>query len=238
MPLKHRICAAFVFAGCLCASSAAQNAAPQTPDPGTGTSAQVTGAPPKAAQESAQQAEEPISLGEAARLARANKPAPVKAAKNYDDDNFPRSAPIVKKKSAENAASNPSIDALPEEEMRGKVVLLDFWASWCGPCRAGLPNLKRLQSIYAGEDFEIISVSEDEDQATWSAFVTSHQMTWTQRFDGSSALMQRFQVNGLPTYILLGRDGREIQRYVGEDPGRTILERIGPELKNAMAARL
>jgi thiol-disulfide isomerase/thioredoxin len=179
-----------------------------------------------------------MSLAEAARLARASKQTPEKPAKKYDDDNFPRSAPLVKHKAGETAPVNPSLEQLPEQEMRGRVVLLDFWASWCGPCRAGLPNLRRLESVYGGEDFMIVSISEDEDEPTWRTFVAAHQMSWTQRYDGDTALQHRFQVNALPTYILLDRDGHEIQRYVGEDPGRSILERIGPEIKRSLQARL
>ena len=179
-----------------------------------------------------------MSLAEAARLARASKQTPEKPVKKYDDDNFPRSAPLVKKRAGQTATANPSPEQLPEQEMHGKVVLLDFWASWCGPCRAGLPNLRRLESVYSGEDFMIVSVSEDEDEPTWRAFVAAHQMTSTQRYDGDSSLQRRFQVSALPTYILLDRGGREIQRYVGEDPGRSILERIGPEIKRSIQAGL
>ena len=179
-----------------------------------------------------------MSLAEAARLARANKQIPEKPAKKYDDDNFPRSAPLLKKKAGETATANPSVGQLPEQEMHGKVVLLDFWASWCAPCRAGLPNLRRLESVYGGEDFMIVSISEDEDEPTWRAFVAAHQMSWTQRYDGDTALQHRFQVNALPTYILLDRDGHEIQRYVGEGPGRSILERTGPEIKHLIQTRL
>lgn len=177
-----------------------------------------------------------MSLAEAARLARANKPSTEKAAKKYDDDNFPRSTPLMKKKPSEGGAVHSSVMDLPVEEMKGKLVLLDFWASWCGPCRAGVPNVQRLSNIYGGEDFMVVSVSEDEDEATWRNYVSSHQMTWTQRFDADDSLSHTFQVGALPTYVLLDREGNEIQRWVGEDPGRSILERIGPEIKRRLQA--
>lgn len=182
------------------------------------------------------QAEQPTSVAEAARLARANKGTGPKAAKSYDDDNFPRTAPIVKKTTTDTAAGNPSIENLPPD-MQGKVVLLDFWASWCGPCRMALPKVKELQSIYGGDDFMVVSVSEDDDVGTWRTFVANHGMIWTQRFDGDNSLIKQFQVNGLPTYILLDRDGKEVQRYVGEDPGQSILERVGPDLKRTLQTK-
>jgi len=232
---RNTVLLATVLAFDLCTTISAQNAVPQN-----GLASNNNRAATASAQSTDPSAPRdlPMSLAEAARLARANKPLPEKPAKKYDDDNFRRSAPLLKKKAGETAAGNPSAGQLPEQEMRGKVVLLDFWASWCGPCRAALPNLRRLASVYGGEDFMIVSISEDEDEPTWRAFLAAHQMSWTQCYDGDSSLQHRFQVDALPTYILLDRDGHQIQRYVGEDPGRSILERIGPEIKRSIQARL
>jgi len=238
MNTVRKILLGVVLAGGLCLAGSVQRVPAQNPnaqDP-----AKPASQPPSAIQ-SAKQADsssdQPMSLAEAARLARANKPSAEKAARKYDDDNFPRSTPLLQKKSSEGAAVNASVQGLPGEETKGKLVLLDFWASWCGPCRAGVPNVQRLNSIYSSEDFMVISVSEDEDEATWRNYVSSHQMTWTQRFDADDSLSHRFQVAALPTYILLDRDGNEIHRWVGEDPDRSILERIGPEIKRRLQAR-
>jgi thiol-disulfide isomerase/thioredoxin len=229
-----------VLAGGLCATGWVQNAPAQNPqspsnqDPAKPFRSATTTQP--SAPQADASSDQPVSLAEAARLARANKPATEKAAKKYDDDNFPRSTPLMKRKPRESGAVDASVKDLPGEEMKRKLVLLDFWASWCGPCRAGVPNVQRLNNVYSGEDFMVISVSEDEDEATWRNYVCSHQMTWTQRFDAEDSLSHKFQVGALPTYILLDRDGNEIQRWVGEDPGRSILERIGPEIKRRLQA--
>ncbi|HUN63944.1 MAG TPA: TlpA disulfide reductase family protein [Candidatus Sulfotelmatobacter sp.] len=217
----------------------AQSAPQQDATPASAASAPANPAAQTNAQEASPQSEDSVSLAEAARLARANKgtAANAKPTKKYDDDNFPRSTPIVKKNTSESAAANPSIQDLPVDQMKGKVVLLDFWASWCGPCRMVLPKVKQLQSVYSSEDFVVVSVSEDDDEATWRGFVADHGMTWTQRFDGNSALLRKYQVNGLPTYVLLDRDGNEVQRYEGEDPGQSIIERAAPDIKRALETR-
>jgi len=238
MRTSRTVLIGIVLLGTLCGSAPAQNAPAPNSQP---TNQQAPSKEISAAsnsQDSMQAGDQPISLAEAARLARANKANPEKPAKKYDDDNFPRSTPLVKKKSVEGVTANPSIQELPEGEMKGKLVLLDFWASWCGPCRAGVPNVQRMQSAYGGEDFMVVSVSEDDDEPTWRDFVAAHRMNWTQRFDADSSLQHRFQIGALPTYVLLDRDGQEIQRWVGEDPGRSILERIGPEIKRRMQAQL
>jgi thiol-disulfide isomerase/thioredoxin len=109
-------------------------------------------------------------------------------------------------------------------------VLLDFWASWCGPCRSALPGLKRLQAIY-GDRLQVISISADDDEQTWRAFVASHDMRWEQHFDGDGSLRAQYNVDAFPTYVLLGPDGKILQRLVGEDPTESIAERLGPDLR-------
>jgi thiol-disulfide isomerase/thioredoxin len=241
--LTHAAILGALLAGGLCFAGWVQIAPAQNPQ--TAPSNQDTAKPAttqtnteQSAEQSADPSDQPMSVADAARLARANKPASNKPVKKYDDDTLPRSTPLTeKKKPANGSAPSHSMVELPAEEMKGKLVLLDFWASWCGPCRAGVPNVQRMQSVYGGEDFMVISVSEDEDEATWHNYVANHQMTWTQRYDEDDSLQHEFQVGALPTYILLDRDGQEIQRWVGEDPGRSILERIGPDVKRRLQSK-
>jgi len=139
--------------------------------------------------------------------------------------------------SAHGGSTSGAGGASPIAEYHGKVVLLDFWASWCGPCRRALPNLKKLQAVYGGADFVVISVSEDDDESAWRAFVSSNGMTWTQKLDSDGTFQRQFGVDALPTYVLIGRDGNVVDKIVGEDPANSVLERIGPELRSALVFR-
>jgi thiol-disulfide isomerase/thioredoxin len=175
-------------------------------------------------------ANEPASLGELARLARAKKQGAAKSAKLLDDDNFQRSSYPVDEKVADGPAGAGSPAQGSSGQGRGKYVLLDFWASWCGPCRRALPGVKRLRLTY-GDQLQVVSISADDDENTWRAFVASHDMNWEQKFDGDGTMRAKYQVNAFPTYILLGPDGKVVQRLVGEDPTQSIAERLGPNLR-------
>jgi thiol-disulfide isomerase/thioredoxin len=187
-----------------------------------------------------------MSLADMARAARAKRQTDTKPAakvpKVLDDDNMPRgvyaadAAPAGPSTPGSQPEGSPASGS-PFPEFRGKVILLDFWASWCGPCRRSLPSLKRLQAVYGSADFVVISISEDDDEATWRAFVSSNQMTWPQRFDSNGSIQQQYGVKALPTYVLLGRDGSVLQKFVGEAPAESIVERIGPDLKASLAAK-
>ena len=101
---------------------------------------------------------------------------------------------------------------LSTEELRGKVVLLDFWGTWCPPCRESLPSLKDLYKRYSKESaFVMISVSVHDEEGAWRDFTTKNQMAWPQAFDRDSKIQRTFQVTRFPTYILIDHEG--IIRY-------------------------
>ncbi len=179
--------------------------------------------------DSATQPEQPMSLGELARRARAKKSSQPKAVKIFDDENMPR-APLNTGEKAPDFAHQGSSTS-------GKVTLLDFWATWCGPCRHAVPGLKQLQSVYGGDQFEVISISEDDDEGAWRDFVAQNQMNWTQRLDANHQTMRQYGASALPTYILIGKDGTILKQYVGDAPGFPIIERIGPDVKKSLEGK-
>jgi thiol-disulfide isomerase/thioredoxin len=222
--------------GSLARGQAASQQTPQTAAKNTSSSVQPSPASSSASQPSAAgtattgflQPEQPMTLGELARRERARRSTQPKSVKIFDDENMPR-APISAGEKAPGFA-----DAGSSWSSSGKVTLLDFWATWCGPCRHALPGLKQIQSVYGSDQLEIISVSEDDDEGAWHEFVAQNQMTWTQRLDANHQMMRQFGANALPTYVLIGKDGAVVNQYVGDDPDVPIIERIGPDLKKSL----
>jgi thiol-disulfide isomerase/thioredoxin len=102
------------------------------------------------------------------------------------------------------------------DELQGKVVLLDFWGTWCPPCVASLPGLRDLNKKY-GKDasFVMISVSSDGNEEKWKAFVAKEKMVWPQFLDRDRKIQRTFGVRAFPTYILLDHEGVIKYRTVG-----------------------
>lgn len=94
---------------------------------------------------------------------------------------------------------------------RGKYVLLDFWASWCGPCRREMPNVVKLYDKFKGDKFEIIGISLDIDEAKWKNAIAKMNMTWPQACDflmWQSPVARRYNVNEVPNMILINPEGK------------------------------
>ena len=118
---------------------------------------------------------------------------------------------------------------VPLSNLKGKVVLVDFWASWCKPCRVNNPNLVELHEKFKGEGFEIYGVSIDTDKAAWMNAITDDQMFWTHVVDtkgGQSTVLTTLNVNFIPSNFLVDKKG--IIR--GYDLQKEDLDKLIPEL--------
>jgi thiol-disulfide isomerase/thioredoxin/predicted negative regulator of RcsB-dependent stress response len=93
------------------------------------------------------------------------------------------------------------------DQMKGRVVLIDFWATWCGPCMEELPQIKQIAKDFAGQPLVILSLSWDEDEQKWKKFVAKNQMTWPQYCDTNHRIGNLFEVRGLPSYFTIDSDG-------------------------------
>jgi thiol-disulfide isomerase/thioredoxin len=116
------------------------------------------------------------------------------------------------------------------ESLKGKVVVLDFWATWCPPCRAAVPELKALVRKYGEKDLVLLSVSVDEDEAAWRGFLEKHAMTWPQCRDRD--LTRLFGVSAFPTYIVLDGEGAVRLEINGTDVQRSLASRLQDTLKS------
>jgi thiol-disulfide isomerase/thioredoxin len=93
------------------------------------------------------------------------------------------------------------------DQMKGRVILLDFWATWCGPCMQELPQIKQIAKDFTGQPLVILSISWDEDGQVWRKFVAKNGMTWPQYRDTNHRIGRLFGVEALPGYFTIDADG-------------------------------
>lgn len=122
---------------------------------------------------------------------------------------------------------------------RGKVVLIDFWATWCGPCRAEFPNVIANYDKYHEKGFDVIGINLDDEKSTVEAFLDKEKLPWKTLFNDqpgetgfSNPMARRYGISGIPTVILVDRAGKVISLNArGPELGRLLAEQFDGELE-------
>jgi thiol-disulfide isomerase/thioredoxin len=125
---------------------------------------------------------------------------------------------------------------LSSKDLVGKTVLLDFWGTWCGPCRAATPELVKLYKKVAGEQFVMVGISSDApaDKQTWTDYIDKNKMEWPQNLDTTRAVHKAFLVSKFPTYIVINAEG--IVKLRLEGLGSTTVQQLESEIKKSLKA--
>lgn len=98
--------------------------------------------------------------------------------------------------------------------LNGKILVLDFWASWCGPCRAEIPHLKEAYKEYSNKGVAFFSVSIDKDDAAWRKAMKEENMPWTQAQAPKAGkdVMKQYQFSGIPYILVLDKEGKIVAK--------------------------
>jgi thiol-disulfide isomerase/thioredoxin len=104
------------------------------------------------------------------------------------------------------------------DDLQGRVVLIDFWATWCGPCREALPHVRDIARKFEGQPLIVLSVSVDTDENKWKEFVAKNEMTWPQYFDHgfTGPIAKSFSVEAIPHTFTIDADGILQDEHIGD----------------------
>ena len=119
-------------------------------------------------------------------------------------------------------------EAVSLAKLKGKIVYVDFWASWCGPCKQSFPFMNDLQSRYGAGGLEVVAVNLDAKRDDADRFLAEVPARFTLAFDPRGDSARRFEVKAMPSSVLIGRDGKVVAAHKGFKEGdrRELEERI------------
>lgn len=101
---------------------------------------------------------------------------------------------------------------------KGKTVYLDFWASWCGPCKQSFPWMNEMQSRYGAKKFQVVGVNVDQKTDDAKEFLKENKATFDIVFDNTGKIPKTFTIKGMPTSMLIGADGKIMSIHTGFKP--------------------
>lgn len=118
------------------------------------------------------------------------------------------------------------------ESLKGKVVYLDFWASWCLPCKKSFPWMYDIKQSYADQGFEVLAINLDKDRKLANEFLEQMKVNFLIAFDESGKSAAEYKLKGMPSSYLIGRDGKVYASHIG------FRERDKAQLEQAIKALL
>lgn len=124
----------------------------------------------------------------------------------------------------------PALDLVTEQkfdltQLNGKVVLIDFWATWCPPCKKSMPFLNALRNQYLSKGFEILAINVDENTADARGFLSSNPVDYLMTFDTTGECPAAYTVKAMPSSYLIGKDGKIRKVFLGfRDEEKSIIE--------------
>ena len=147
------------------------------------------------------------------KLASADDPSRQRALRYIDEPELARArmAPAF-------AVTTLSGQRITLDDLKGKVVLLDFWATWCPPCREALPHMRQIAKKFDGQPLVIVSVSLDSDEQKWKDYVANNGMTWLNYRDGgfTGSISKLFGVEAIPHTFTIDPDGILQDEHIGD----------------------
>jgi cytochrome c biogenesis protein CcmG, thiol:disulfide interchange protein DsbE len=116
---------------------------------------------------------------------------------------------------ADRAGTAPGASSVKLSELRGKAVVIDFWATWCGPCRAEAPIVNKLAERYRGKDVVVLGVNTDDIEGKAKVFAQQEHLTYPIAFDGDRSAANAYNVQGLPTLVVVSKTGKIVAIRTG-----------------------
>jgi cytochrome c biogenesis protein CcmG/thiol:disulfide interchange protein DsbE len=108
--------------------------------------------------------------------------------------------------------------SVTDADLKGGVVYLDFWASWCGPCKHSFPWLNEMQAKYKDKGFKVVAINVDQNPADAETFLKANPASFTIAFDAKGEAPGKFKIKGMPSSYLVGPDGKVVQAHSGFRP--------------------
>lgn len=124
-------------------------------------------------------------------------------------------APKVGEPAPAFTLQDPGAKAVSAADFKGKILVLNFWASWCGPCVEELPSLNKLAARYTGKDVHILGVSVDEDPDAYKEFLKKYSVAFQTVRNPSRSVSELYGTFKLPESYIVGRDGKILQKIIG-----------------------